>query len=334
VRDEHFIGGELVVKRKRRAVLDAVGDRILMQVTLIVLAAKGLEGAFAVNGLVHRGASEAKVGRVWQTGHEEITKLAASGAMGLVDEDVDVRAHVEIRRHVAEFMDHRHDDAPVVVLQQLVEPPDTPRMLQISQTQRGEVLEHLVLQLVAVDHQQDSRLVRLGRTEKPLRRLDHCKSFAATLSVPDKTSRSLGIKSATDSRIHRPSLMLSQNVFVQLLILFGKDDVVLQERKNFWDGTERFDLGFQTANPTGGGTFLSPRFPSPTLKLSIPKKKRSLRIIPLQFSLRWILPDILSHLQKVPLISNQAIPILHLPKRTLSSYSLVDCSRRETLPGL
>ena len=59
VRDEHFIRRELVVERQRGAVLDAVGDGILVQVTLIVLAAEGLEGALAVNGLVHRGTGEA-----------------------------------------------------------------------------------------------------------------------------------------------------------------------------------------------------------------------------------------------------------------------------------
>ncbi len=138
MRHEHFIGRELVVQRQRGAVLDAVCDGILVQVALVILAAEGLEGALAVDGLVHRRAGEADEGRVRQTGHEEVAEVPASGAVGLVDEDVDVRAGVEIRRHVAELVDHRHDDAPVVVLQELVEPGDAAGVLQIAQAERGQ----------------------------------------------------------------------------------------------------------------------------------------------------------------------------------------------------
>lgn len=55
---------------ERLDVLDAVGDGILVQVALVVLAAEGLEGAFAVGGLVHRGAGEAEEGGVRQAGHD------------------------------------------------------------------------------------------------------------------------------------------------------------------------------------------------------------------------------------------------------------------------
>jgi hypothetical protein len=119
VRHEHFVRAQLVVKRQRGAVLDAVGDGILVQVALVVLAAEGLEGALAVDGLVHGRAGEAEEGRVRQAGHEEVAEVAAGGAVGLVDEDVDVRARVQVRRHVAELVDHGHDDAPVVVAQEL-----------------------------------------------------------------------------------------------------------------------------------------------------------------------------------------------------------------------
>jgi hypothetical protein len=87
-----------------------------------------------------------------------------------VDEDVDVRSVIDIGRHIAELVNHRHNDAPVVIFQQLVEPGDAPSVLQIAQTECGEVLEHLIFQFVAVDHQEDSRLVRLGRPKKLFRR--------------------------------------------------------------------------------------------------------------------------------------------------------------------
>ena len=50
-------------------------------------------------------------------------------------------------------MDHRHDDAPVVVAQELIEPGDAVGVFQITQAERREVLEHLVLQLIPVDHE-------------------------------------------------------------------------------------------------------------------------------------------------------------------------------------
>jgi hypothetical protein len=248
VRDQHFVGGELVVERQRRAVLDAVGDGILVQVTLVILAAEGLEGALAIHGLVHRGAGEAEEGRVRQAGHEEVAEVAAGGAVGFVDQDVDVRARVQVRRHVAELVDHRHDDAPVVVAQQLVEPGDAAGVFQIAQAERGEVLEHLVFQLVAVDHQQDGRLVRCGRAEQPLRRLDHGEGLAAALGVPDEAARALGIEGAADGRLHRAGLVLAQDVFVEFLVLLGKDDVVLQEGEHLRDGAEALHLGLQLAD--------------------------------------------------------------------------------------
>ncbi len=229
-----------------------------MQVALVVLAAEGLEGALAVGGLVHRGAGETEEGGVRQAGHEEVAEIAAGGAMGFVDEDVDVCARVEIRRHVAELVDHRHDDAPVVVAQQPVEPGDAAGVLQVAQAERGEVLEHLVFQLVAVDHQQDGGLVRLGRAEKPFRRLDHGEGLAAALGVPDQPAGAPGIEGPADGRLHRAGLVLAQDVFVQLLVLLGKDDVVLQEGEYLRDGAEGLDLCFQSAGNVNGGRVFQP----------------------------------------------------------------------------
>ena len=121
-------------------------------------------------------------------------------------------------------------------------------MLQVAQAQRGQVLEHLVFQLVAVDHQQDGRLVRLGRAEEQFGRLDHGEGLAAALGVPDEAARPPGIEGAADDRLHRAGLVLAQDVFVQLLVLLGKDDVVLQEGEHLRDGAEALHLGLQLAD--------------------------------------------------------------------------------------
>ena len=85
-----------------------------MQIALVVLAAEGLERALAVCRLVHRRSGEADERGIRQTGHEEVAQVAACRAVSLVDQDEDVLPRVEVRGHVAELVDHRHDDAPVV----------------------------------------------------------------------------------------------------------------------------------------------------------------------------------------------------------------------------
>ena len=69
----------------------------------------------------------------------------------------------------------------------------------------------------------------LGCAEQQFRRLDHGESFAAALGVPHKATGAVRCKGALDARFHRTGLVLVKDVFVQLLILLGKDDVVLQE---------------------------------------------------------------------------------------------------------
>ncbi len=90
VRHQHFVRREVVVERQRRAVLDALGDGILVQIALVVLAAEGLERPLAVGRLVHRRAGEADEGRVRQAGHQEVAKVAAGRAVRLVDQHEDV----------------------------------------------------------------------------------------------------------------------------------------------------------------------------------------------------------------------------------------------------
>ena len=94
---------------------------------------------------------------------------------------------------------------------------------------RREILEHLIFQLVAVDHQQDGRLLRLVRLEEQLGGLDHRVGLAAALRVPDQPARAFRVESARDNLVHRRRLMLAQDELLQLLLLLREEDEVLQE---------------------------------------------------------------------------------------------------------
>ena len=152
VGDEQLIGGQLVVERKGSPILDAVGDGVFVEVALIILTPEGLEGPSPIDRLVHRGSGEADEGGIGETRHEEVPEIPRRRPMSLVDQDIDILPQIQIRRHIAELMDHRHDDASVVVAQELIEPGDAVGVFEITQAERREVLEHLVLQLIPVDH--------------------------------------------------------------------------------------------------------------------------------------------------------------------------------------
>ena len=64
-------------------------------------------------------------------------------------------------------------------------------MGDVAQPHGREILEHLIFQLVTIDHQQDGWLIGLRRFEKHLRGFDHRIGFAASLSMPDEPSRKL-----------------------------------------------------------------------------------------------------------------------------------------------
>jgi hypothetical protein len=57
-----------------------------------------------------------------------------------------------------------------------------------------------------------------------------------------------GSQGASDGGLDRAGLVLAQDVFVQLLVLLGKDDVVLEKREHPRDGAEALDLGLELAN--------------------------------------------------------------------------------------
>ncbi len=242
MRHEHLVGREVVVERQRRAVLDALADRILVEVALVVLAAEGLERPLAVGGLVHRRAGEADERRVRQAGHQVVAEVAAGRAVGLVDQHEDVRPRVEVRRHVAELVDHRDDDAAVVLLEQLVQLRDAVGVRHVAQPDRRQVPEHLVFQLVAVDHHQDGRLLRLRRLEQQLGGLDHRVGLAAALRVPDQPARALRVQRARHHPLHGRRLVLAQDELLQLLVLLGKEDEVLQQAQQMRHGAEALDL--------------------------------------------------------------------------------------------
>ena len=103
-----------------------------------------MEVPLAVGRLVHRRAGEADEARVRQAGHQVIAQVAAGCPVRLVDQHVDVAPRVDVHRHVAELVDHRHDDAPVVVLEQSVEHGNVVRVLQVADPQGRQVFQHLV----------------------------------------------------------------------------------------------------------------------------------------------------------------------------------------------
>ena len=108
------VGRQGVVERHGGAVLDRLGDRVLVEVALRVVAAEDLEGALAVGDPVDGRAGEADVGGVGQGAHQVVAEVAARGAVGLVHQHEDVLPRVEVGRDVVELVNHRDDQAAVV----------------------------------------------------------------------------------------------------------------------------------------------------------------------------------------------------------------------------
>src|SRR5262249_9075379 len=154
----------------------------------------------------------------------------------------------DVCRHALKLLDRRNNDTAIVTFEQLSQPGNAVRVFYVIQPQRSQVLEHLIFQLVAVDHHQDRGLLRLGSFEQELRRLDHRIGLAASLRVPDQPSGQLRVQRSLHDFLHPHRLMLAQDVLAQLLFLLGKDDVVFQELQDMRDGAEAFDLRFEIAN--------------------------------------------------------------------------------------
>ena len=108
-----------------------------------------------------------------------------------------------------ELVDHRYDNAPVVVLQQPVKPGDALGMLQVAETDRFQVLQHLIFQFVTVDHQEDGWFVCRRSAEEQFRRFNHGEGLAAALGMPDEAAGTFGIECALDDYAHRAGLVLA-----------------------------------------------------------------------------------------------------------------------------
>ena len=121
-------------------------------------------------------------------------------------------------------------------------------MRHVAKPDRGQILQHLIFQFVAIDHQQDRRLLRLGRSEKQLGGLDHRVGLAAALGVPDEAARALGIERPRHHLVHRAGLMLVQDDLLKFLLLLREEDEILQEAQQVRHGAEALHLGFEIAD--------------------------------------------------------------------------------------
>ena len=165
--------------------------------------------------------------------------------MGLVYENENILAGIELRWHVTEFVDHGDDDTAIILaflVQQLVERGDAVGVRHVGHADGREILQQLIFQLIAVDHEQDGRLLRFVRPEEKFCCLNHRVGFAASLRVPDKSARAFRIESAGDDLVDRCRLMLAQNDLLQFLLFLREDNEVFQEAEQVGHVTEALDL--------------------------------------------------------------------------------------------
>ena len=115
-----------------------------MQVTLPgaigtdrIIDAEGLERHLPVGGAMDRGARKPEIRRIRQGRHQVVAQIAARGAMGFIDQHVDVAARIQIGGHVAELVDGRDDEAAIIAAEQLVQAGDGVRVLDVLHAQRG-----------------------------------------------------------------------------------------------------------------------------------------------------------------------------------------------------
>ena len=155
--------------------------------------------------------------------------------MGLVDQHVDVRPRADVRGHVVELVDHRDDDPAIVVPQQFHQPADAVGVLDVLQPEHRQVPQHLIFQFVAVDQQQDGRLLGLRGLEEQFGRLDHRERLAAALRVPYQPAAFLRVESPPDDPPDRFRLVLPKNVLLKLLVLLGENDEPAEQLQDVRD---------------------------------------------------------------------------------------------------
>ena len=168
--------------------------------------------------------------------------------MGFIDQHVDVFAFVHICRHLTEFMNHTHNNAPEIIFQKPLQLPDAFSLLHVVHSNRFQVLQHLIFQLVAINHQQNGGLLTFGSFEQQFSYFNHRIGLATPLCVPDQPSCFAGIMGPFHHLLNSRFLMLAQDILVQLLVGFRKQNELFKVTKNGLFIAKRFDLGFQVAD--------------------------------------------------------------------------------------
>ena len=87
-----------------------------------------------------------------------------------------------------------------------------------------------------------------GGLEEQLGRLDHRVGLAAALGVPDEAAPLVGVERAADDRLDSGGLVLAEDDLLDLLVLFGEDDPVVEHAEDLRDRAEALDLGFEVAD--------------------------------------------------------------------------------------
>ena len=126
---------------------------------------------------------------------------------------------------------------------------DRIRVRHVAQPDRRQIPQHLVFQLVAVDHEQHGWLLRLRRPEQQLRALHQRVGLAAALRVPHQSARARRVETPRHGPVHGSHLVLPQHDLLQLLVLLREHDAVPQQPQHMRHRTERFDFRLKIACP-------------------------------------------------------------------------------------
>ena len=210
LRHPDVVRRERVVEREGRAVLDRLGDRVLVEVAPLVVPAEDLESALAIGDPVDGRPGEADERRVGQRADQVVPEVAAGRPVRLVHEDEDIRPGAEVGVRLVELVDGRDDQAAVVGMEELAEPRLGRRRLE-REAVGPQVLEELALQLVPVDQHEDGRLLEHGIGQDLLRRRHHRQGLARALGVPDEAPAPRRVERPLDHLLDGPRLVLAED---------------------------------------------------------------------------------------------------------------------------
>lgn len=126
-----------------------------------------------MGGLVNGGPGKTDEGGVGQGPHQIVAQVPACGPVGLVNEHIDVFPEVEVRVGVVKLMDHGDDEAPGVVLKKFPQVPLAQGQVHVAEAHGLEVLEKLLLQLVAVHDHEHRGVLKTGVLQELLGHGDH-----------------------------------------------------------------------------------------------------------------------------------------------------------------